>query len=52
MSRNSHSIGEMISTICFTGVALWLGFEALTGPGPGGLRALLALCAVADRWRS
>ena len=44
--RRGLSRGEMISTLCFVGVAGWLASEAMVTGGPRAL--LLWLCAVAS----
>ena len=46
--RRHRSHGELISTICYGGMAVWMALEALTASTEAwsGRDALLAVCAV------
>lgn len=48
MKRRRHdpSIGEMISTVTFAGVAVWLGLEAMISEGNPSRQLALAACAI------
>ena len=44
--RHDPSIGEMISTVTFAGVAVWLGLEAMITDGNTLRQISLAVCAI------
>lgn len=46
-NRNPRSTGEVISTIVFAGVSLWVAGEAMINEGPWWRGALLWLAAIA-----
>ena len=46
-NRNPRSTGEVISTIAFAGVSLWIAGEAMINQGPWWRGTLLWLAAIA-----